>query len=54
LAYRLLLHAEVFNFYLIYVKIDGVSNYEFRLTPPEKSSNWSYSPLALPSVLKTI
>jgi hypothetical protein len=27
--------------FLIFVKIDGVSNHEFRLTPPENVSNWS-------------
>jgi len=42
-----------FNFYRIYVKIDGVSIEEFRLTPPEKSFNWNYARLALPCVLKT-
>jgi hypothetical protein len=42
-----------FNFYRIYVKIDGVSIDEFRLTPPEKSINWNYARLALPSVFKT-
>jgi hypothetical protein len=39
---------------LIFVKIDGVSNDEFRLTPPEESFNWSHAQPALASVLKNI
>ena len=40
------LHLDLFlslaSIYLLFLKIDGVSNCEFRLTPPENIFNWGW------------